>query len=130
MQVIEAKRRDELNIKSCRIRLSKYVHPCGLFTNIVYGPHEEIEKNTPIIVSEKDCRNIHVKGEYTFKDGLTIKHFNFSTEVGYFSADWVTRGKRYAETDSCSGASVSVNGKFFDRHVLRYILTIELGKLK
>ena len=127
IQVLETKKRDEMVVKTCKIRLSKIVQSCGLVTSITYGPTTNVMENKVIKVSEEECRRIHQHQNYFFQDGVIVNNVTISTDTGYHTEDWVPpgHGKRF-DTGGCSGRKLIVENRQFDRHTLRYVLNFEL----
>ena len=128
VQIIESKQRDQMKVTNCKVRVSKYAQNCALLTQFTFGAKKAISFKDVVKVSAKECRRMRNHGYFIFQDGSVVTYnASFASDTGHYSADFVPPGygKRYAN-GGCAGKELTIEGEFYDRHTLRYVIDIEI----
>ena len=120
LQLIRIPKKETLKTTVCELRKTKIVQYCGKLDSLIYGVPIILEKDKPYAMSKLDCEQL-VKNKQFSYGGET-----WYTDATQFSKDIMVKGFRNEETGSCTADSFRSHGKYFDHHVMRDIITVNI----
>ena len=120
IQLIRIPKKEILKAKVCEVRVTKIVHFCGKLDSLLYGVPIMLEKDKPFKISKRDCERLVREKMMTFAGE------SWYTDEKEFSRDIVVHGSRDAESGTCSAATFRSNGKAFEHHVMRKVVSVRI----